>query len=801
MEDNTNEVFPREITITVVHEEGDETKHSFEKKKWARIVAFAIPIAALIVSALALFTFTPKAQKISEDKLLAIIDANVLKGEKVYEFVVPEQFRYAYIPSLGDYGAVYYPGDLMKTNEAVFIEKDGNNLIGVSGLSAGLIKLENSDMDFKMGLDYWENYNFKEAEKYLIKARERIGDIRSQAHPDVARVNSSLGVLYTEMCKFEEAHGLLLSTIIAFDSASSEGMIARLNMAALLREQGEFKYKNAMKYLTENLKNIEENGKLSVEYELHLATYLNIGLMKGDLCETKGDFDEALEYCNKALEISISAFGEEHHNTGVCYNGLATLYYDMGDYEKAKEYIDMAYPIDETKEADLATSYNNEAIMLSSMGKNKAAFEKCQEAIRIRERLFGVKHYLTGMAYRTMGGIYEDLSDYKNALDFTHKARDIIVETFQEEHKTTALIYNSLGHIYSGIGKYEDALKYSEKELEIKIVLFGREHPQTASAYNGQAYILKEWGRHKDALELFEKSAEINYRLDPEHPDSIIARNNIASVYNDLERYPESEILYLEVLKLIEKRLGKEHWQYVATLNNLGQVYQEMANFEPEVEAYKPGTGTIHFSPSGQIYQPEEPEPEEPEPEEERDYLQLSLKYFNEALRLGIENLPENHTLLKTVYYNLARLYVDMDDFDQAISYGKKCVEISEKIFESDSIELTWSYINQSRILLSVNDADGSLIYAEKAVKIFDEANLDNFVGAAYAYHALANVYMDNSQLDDAEFYYYKAYNILCALYGENDSRALRVRRDLVMIGAIHEGRDVIVLNGHAFYF
>ncbi|MCL2105777.1 MAG: tetratricopeptide repeat protein [Oscillospiraceae bacterium] len=779
-----------------------EDEKLFEKKKWVQIATFIVPIATLAVSILALFTFVPRAKKISEDQLLAQLANNVLRGEKVYAFVVPEQFRYAYIPSLGDYGAVYYPGDLMKTNEAVFIEENGNNLIGVSGLSAGLIKLENSDLYYKMGLDYWEDYNFKEAEKYLIEARERIGDIRSQTHPDVARVNSSLGVLYTEMCKFEEAHGLLLRTIHAFDSASSEGMIARLNMAALLREQGEFKYKNAMTYLMENLKNIEENGDLSVEYELHIATYLDIGLMKGDLSETKEDFAEALEYCNKALEISILAFGEEHHNTGVCYNGFATLYYDMGDYEKAKKYVDMAYPIDETKEADLATSYNNEAIMLSSMGKNNAALEKCKEAIRIRERLYGVKHYLTGMAYRTMGGIYADLSDYKSALDFTYKARDIIVETFQEEHKTTALIYNSLGHTYSGIGKYEDALKYSEKELEIKIILFGREHPQTASAYNGQAYILKAWGRHKDALELFEKSAEISYRLDPEHPDSIIARNNIASVYNDLERYPESETLCLETLKLIEKRLGKEHWQYVATLNNLGQVYQEMASFEPAVGAYEPGTGTIYLTPSGQVYQPEEPEPEEPEPEEERDYLQLSLKYFNEALRLGLENLPENHTLIKTVYYNLARLYVDMDDFDQAISYGKKCVEISEKIFESDSIELTWSYINQSQILLSVDDSDGSLSYAQKAVDIFDAANLDDFVGAAYAYHALANVYMNNSQLDDAEFYYYKAYNIFCALYGENDSRALRVRRDLVMIGAIHEGRSgIITLNGHALYF
>ena len=71
------------------------------------------------------------------------------------------------------------------------------------------------------------------------------------------------------------------------------------------------------------------------------TNYNNIGL----LYEDQGDYAKALEYYNKALEISIQVLGEKHPDVAKCYNDLGIIYYRQGEYAKTLEFFNKALGI------------------------------------------------------------------------------------------------------------------------------------------------------------------------------------------------------------------------------------------------------------------------------------------------------------------------------------------------------------------------------------------------------------------------------------------------------------------------
>ena len=71
------------------------------------------------------------------------------------------------------------------------------------------------------------------------------------------------------------------------------------------------------------------------------TTYNNIA----GVYYAKGDYDKALEYYEKALEISESKLGKDHPSTATTYNNIALVYEAKGDYDNALEYFLKAFRI------------------------------------------------------------------------------------------------------------------------------------------------------------------------------------------------------------------------------------------------------------------------------------------------------------------------------------------------------------------------------------------------------------------------------------------------------------------------
>ena len=76
----------------------------------------------------------------------------------------------------------------------------------------------------------------------------------------------------------------------------------------------------------------------AVQLQPDVSVYLNeLGLMY----DTLGDYRNAIEVYDKALEIDIKSLGVEHPQVAVDWNNLGGAWHALGEYEKAIEYYEM----------------------------------------------------------------------------------------------------------------------------------------------------------------------------------------------------------------------------------------------------------------------------------------------------------------------------------------------------------------------------------------------------------------------------------------------------------------------------
>ena len=75
------------------------------------------------------------------------------------------------------------------------------------------------------------------------------------------------------------------------------------------------------------------------------ASFNNLGLVHNKL----GDFEKAKEYHELALSIKKKKLGPENVQVATSYNNLGLVHDKLGDFEKAKEYHELALSIRQKK--------------------------------------------------------------------------------------------------------------------------------------------------------------------------------------------------------------------------------------------------------------------------------------------------------------------------------------------------------------------------------------------------------------------------------------------------------------------
>jgi tetratricopeptide (TPR) repeat protein len=75
----------------------------------------------------------------------------------------------------------------------------------------------------------------------------------------------------------------------------------------------------------------------SAENDLSISTTIH---SIGSLCRVLGQFDEALTYYERSLEVKLKSVPKSHRAIIENYRILKTVYQEKGDYEKASKYAE-----------------------------------------------------------------------------------------------------------------------------------------------------------------------------------------------------------------------------------------------------------------------------------------------------------------------------------------------------------------------------------------------------------------------------------------------------------------------------
>ncbi|KAF8133603.1 hypothetical protein K438DRAFT_1739049 [Mycena galopus ATCC 62051] len=138
--------------------------------------------------------------------------------------------------------------------------------------------------------------------------------------------------------------------------------------------------------------------------------------------------------------------------------------------------------------------------------------------------------------------------------------------------------------IYWYAGQSPEAMKLELNTLGKRREILGDDHPDTMIAMNNLAYTYHSLGQFEEAEQLelvaLEKQRKI---LSDEHPDTLTTMNYLASTYHSLGRFEDAEQLELLQLVALEKQrkiLSDEHPQTLTVMNNLANTYHSLGRFE-----------------------------------------------------------------------------------------------------------------------------------------------------------------------------------------------------------------------------
>ncbi len=288
------------------------------------------------------------------------------------------------------------------------------------------------------------------------------------------------------------------------------------------------KFDEAEKYLKEllNLK-IDREGVPVVSGAYNLM---------GEIFRAKGQYDQAIEYLEKALEINLKIYGVDHPSVADLWDNLGRAWDIKGEYDKALAYT--------------------------------------EKALDSHLKTFGADHHSVARLWNNLGEVWRAKGEYDKAIEFYEKALKNNLKTFGPEHPNVATVWNNLGISWRAKGEYDQAIKYFEKALESDFKTYGADHPNLARLWNNLGTTWMPKGQYDLAIEFFEKALESDFKTyGADHPNMARLWNNLGATWNAKGQYDLAIEFYEKALESEIKTFGADHPNVASLWNNLGMTW------------------------------------------------------------------------------------------------------------------------------------------------------------------------------------------------------------------------------------
>ncbi|EAR97278.2 tetratricopeptide repeat protein (macronuclear) [Tetrahymena thermophila SB210] len=257
----------------------------------------------------------------------------------------------------------------------------------------------------------------------------------------------------------------------------------------------------------------------------------------GNIYKMKGDFPKARAFQEEALQIILIQVGEKSVEAARLYNNLGNLYASLGLYKKADKRLKKALKIVDNLYVSAEEQAQLKALCLCSLGEIhrlrgnlENSLEFLEEALEIREQVFGSGHIELASNCENLGNVYFDLGDFHKAKKFYERALVIKKSSLPKDSPEIALTLNNLGNVCKSQKEIEKAKKCYEECLQILYTKFGQEtdNPTVATSLGNLGLVYKELGSLVAAQSNLQKCLEILAKsVGEDHPDFIFFQKHL----------------------------------------------------------------------------------------------------------------------------------------------------------------------------------------------------------------------------------------------------------------------------------
>ena len=135
---------------------------------------------------------------------------------------------------------------------------------------------------------------------------------------------------------------------------------------------------------------------------------------------------------------------------------------------------------------------------------------------------------------------------------------------------------------------FTQAIEYGQDLVADREQVLGDTHPDTLTARNNLATAYQDAGRLDEAIPLFERTlADSERLLGDTHSDTLASRNNLALAYQNAGRADEAIPLFERTLADSEQLLGQAHPDTLTARNNLALAYQDVGRADEAIPLFE----------------------------------------------------------------------------------------------------------------------------------------------------------------------------------------------------------------------
>ncbi len=406
--------------------------------------------------------------------------------------------------------------------------------------------------------------------------------------------------------------------------------------------------------------------------------------------------------------------------------------------------------------------------------ETKAALQQSEES---RHQAEAVSGYLVESFRRPDPG--QDGRTLK-VVDLLDQAVAKLDDKFAGSPKIRGELLNALGQTYLGLGLPAMAVETLTKARAVREAALSPDHPSTLVSRNDLAEAYVAAGRTAEAIELGEATRRMaEATLGPDHSLTLDCRNNLGLAYLAAGHTATAIALHKVTLNLSESKLGPESRETLRSRNNLAHAYLA-AGRTAEAIALEEGTLRLRDSRLG---------PDHPETLTSRNNLAAAYRAAGRtteaiALHIGTLKLMEtklglDHPLTLTSRSNLAAAYFTAGRISDAIVLDEATFTLREGKLGPDHPETLTSRNNLAAAYSAAGRTAEAIALHEGTLKM-RESNLGpDHPNTLTSRNNLAATYFTAGRISDAIVLHQATFKLREAKLGPDHPKTLNTRMNL----------------------